>query len=464
MNNFKKIFILFLITFSLSGSKANSVPDSFADLANRLMPSVVNISTTQIIKTRPNQFPFQFPPGSPFEEMFRDFQRPTERKASSLGSGFIIDKKGIVITNNHVIDKAEDILVKVNSKEFKAKVIGADPYADLAVLKIESKENFVPVKFGDSDKARVGEWVVAIGNPFGLGGTVTSGIISARNRDIGMTRYDDFIQTDASINQGNSGGPLFNLNGEVIGINTAIIAPGQSGSIGIGFAIPSNAASIVIDQLIKFGETRRGWLGVRIQEVTKEIADVEKLKKPSGALVASVSEKSPADKAGLKAGDIILKFDGTKITTMRKLPKVVANTEVGKKVELEIWRDKKLIKKRLTLGRLESSADFKAADEPKEFSIESLKILVRGLTQTDIKQRELPANTKGALVIDLKDKSPLQGFVDVNEIILEVQKKPITPSTLNKSVERIVKSGEKTLLLTIINNNNRRRYIGVKIN
>ena len=194
------------------------------------------------------------------------------------------------------------------------------------------------------------------------------------------------------------------------------------------------------------------------------ISMIQKLKKPSGALVASVSEKSPADKAGLKAGDIILKFDGTKITTMRKLPKVVANTEVGKKVELEIWRDKKLIKKRLTLGRLESSADFKAADEPKEFSIESLKILVRGLTQTDIKQRELPANTKGALVIDLKDKSPLQGFVDVNEIILEVQKKPITPSTLNKSVERIVKSGEKTLLLTIINNNNRRRYIGVKIN
>ncbi len=464
MVNFKKIFILFLIAFFFSGSKANSIPDSFADLADRLMPSVVNISTTQIIKTRSNQFPFQFPPGSPFEEMFRDFQRPTERKASSLGSGFIIDKKGIVITNNHVIDKAEDIVVRVNSKEFKAKVIGADPYADLAVLKIESKENFIPVKFGDSDKARVGEWVVAIGNPFGLGGTVTSGIISARNRDIGMTRYDDFIQTDASINQGNSGGPLFNLKGEVIGINTAIIAPGQSGSIGIGFAIPSNAASIVIDQLIKFGETRRGWLGVRIQEVTKEIADVEKLKKPSGALVASVSEKSPADKAGLKAGDIILKFDGTKITTMRKLPKVVANTDVGKKVELEIWRDKKLIKKRLTLGRLESSADFKAADEPKEFTIESLKILVRGLTQADIKQRELPTNTKGALIIDLNDKSPLQGFVDVNEIILEVQKKPITPSTLNKSVERIIKSGEKTLLLTIINNNNRRRYIGVKIN
>ena len=207
--------------------------------------------------------------------MFKDFQRPTERKASSLGSGFIIDKKGIVVTNNHVIADAEDIVVKVNSKEYKAKVLGSDPYADLAVLKINSSDNFVPVMFGNSDKARVGDWVVAIGNPFGFSGTVTSGIISARNRDINLTRYDDFIQTDASINQGNSGGPLFNLKGEVIGINTAIIAPGQTGSIGIGFAIPSNAASTVIDQLVKYGETRRGWLGVRIQEVTKEIAEVE---------------------------------------------------------------------------------------------------------------------------------------------------------------------------------------------
>ena len=238
------------------------------------------------------------------------FKDQTERKASSLGSGFIINKNGTVITNNHVIQNAEDILVKVGNKEFSAKVIGADPYSDLAVLKMNTSEKFTPVNFGDSDKARVGDWVVAIGNPFGLGGTVTSGIISARNRDINLTRYDDFIQTDASINQGNSGGPLFNLNGEVIGINTAIIAPGQAGSIGIGFAIPSNAASNVIDQLLEYGETRRGWLGVRIQEVSKEIAEVEKLKKPEGALVASVGENSPAKKAGLKAGDIILEFDG----------------------------------------------------------------------------------------------------------------------------------------------------------
>ena len=226
-----------------------------------------------------------------------------------------------MVTNNHVIANAEDIIVRVDDKEYSAKVLGADPYADIAVLKIkDSNANFATVNFGDSDKARVGDWVVAIGNPFGLGGTVTSGIISARNRDINLTRYDDFIQTDASINQGNSGGPLFNLKGEVIGINTAIIAPGQSGSIGIGFAIPANAASNIIDQLIQYGETRRGWLGVRIQEVTKEIAEVENLKKPKGALVASVGEKSPADKAGIKAGDIILEFDGKEIETMRKLP------------------------------------------------------------------------------------------------------------------------------------------------
>ena len=345
MTNFKKIFSIFISFYLIIHieSKASNTPESFADLAEKLMPSVVNISTTQTVRTTTNQFPFQFPPGSPFEDMFKEFQRPTERKASSLGSGFIIDKKGTVITNNHVIANAEDILVRVNDKEYTAKVLGSDPYADIAVLKINSKDEFKPVSFGDSDKARVGDWVIAIGNPFGLGGTVTSGIISARNRDINLTRYDDFIQTDASINQGNSGGPLFNLKGEVVGINTAIIAPGQTGSIGIGFAIPANAASTVIDQLVKYGETRRGWLGVRIQEVTKEIADVEKLKKPSGALIASVGEGSPADKAGLKEGDIVLEFDGKEIETMRQLPKVVAATAVGKSVEIKIWRNKKLI-------------------------------------------------------------------------------------------------------------------------
>ena len=431
------------------------------------MPSVVNISTTQTIKTQSSPFP-QFPPGSPFGDMFKEFGRPTERKASSLGSGFIIKENGMVITNNHVIAGADDILVKVNSKEYKAKVIGADPYMDIAVLKMETKDKFKPVGFGNSDKARVGDWVVAIGNPFGLGGTVTSGIISARNRDIGMTRYDDFIQTDASINQGNSGGPLFNLKGEVVGINTAIIAPGQSGSIGIGFAIPSNAASKVIDQLINYGETRRGWLGVRIQEVTTEIAEAVDLKKAEGALVASVGEKSPADKAGVKAGDIILKFDGKKIDTMRALPKVVANTEVGKNVEVQIWRNKRLISKKLKLGRLESSEEFKEKKskqkKTEEFEIEKLKITVRDLNKKDISSRNLKIN-KGVVITEISSKSPLSGQLNINDIIIEAKRTPITKSSdLKDLVDKIFKQGDKNLLLSIIDNNNRRRYIGVKLN
>jgi len=467
MRFFKKIFLLIVVLNFLTFN-AYAVPDSFANLAEKLMPSVVNIATTQTVKTSTNQFPFQFPPGSPFGEMFKDFDRPTERKASGLGSGFIIKDDGIVITNNHVIANAEDILVRVGEKEYKAKLLGADPYMDIAVLKMETKDKFKTVKFGDSDTARVGDWAVAIGNPFGLGGTVTAGIISARNRDINLTRYDDFIQTDASINQGNSGGPLFNLKGEVIGINTAIIAPGQSGSIGIGFAIPANAASNVIDQLIEFGETKRGWLGVRIQEVTKEIAEVEKLKKPAGALVASVGQNSPAEKAGIKAGDIILEFDGKKIDTMRTLPKVVANTKVGKSVELKVWRNKKSISKRLTLGRLESSEEFKEKKTKvvkKEKEIETLKITVRDITSEDIVSRNLTKNTKGAVIVDIANRSPLTNLLSINDIIIEVQKNPVKNSIdLDKLVDGIFKKGEKTLLLTIINNNNRRRYLGVKIN
>ena len=443
MRIFKKFIIVLLISSFSSNISANTRPDSFADLAEKLMPSVVNISTTQTIRTtNNNQFPFQFPPGSPFEDMFKEFQRPTERKASSLGSGFIIKKEGVVVTNNHVIANAEDIIVRIGDKEYKAEVLGSDPYADVAVLKIkDSKNDFEVVEFGDSDKARVGDWVVAIGNPFGLGGTVTSGIISARNRDINLTRYDDFIQTDASINQGNSGGPLFNLKGEVIGINTAIIAPGQAGSIGIGFAIPANAASNIIDQLIKYGETRRGWLGVRIQEVTKEIAEVENLKKPSGALVASVGEKSPADKAGIKAGDIILEFDGKKIDTMRKLPKVVASTDVGKSVTLKIWRNKKT----------------------KDLDVDTLKITVRDLNSDDIKSRNLNKSLKGAVIVEISKRSPVAGLLNVNDVIIEIQKKKIQRIDNLDNLIKKVKDKGQPLYLTIINNNNQRRYLGVKL-
>ena len=399
--------------------------------------------------------------------MFKEFGTPQERQSSALGSGFIIDEKGILVTNNHVIEGAEDIVVQVNGeKKFKAKVIGADPLSDIAVLKIESKEKFLPVRFGDSDKARIGDWVIAIGNPFGLGGTVTSGIISARNRSIGLSRYEDYIQTDASINSGNSGGPLFDMNGNVIGINTAIL--GRSGNVGIGFSIPSNSAKIVIDQLIEFGETKRGWLGVRIQDVTKEIADVEKLDEPRGALVASVAPNSPSEKAGVKSGDIILEFNGEKIKQMKELPIIVARTEVGKKVKVKIWRNKKEIIKTITLGRLETSEDFKISEKkeelPKETLIENLKIKVRKLSDQDIKTRNLPNQTNGLVITSIEKNSPLTGSIEVNSIILEAQKKKIrNVEDLNQALKQVLNSNQKTILLVIYNSQNQKRYIGVKL-
>ena len=468
MKKFKLVILTFILAFSFSiNSNSKTVPASFADLAEKLMPSVVNISTTQTVTTTANPFPFQFPPGSPFEDMFKEFGTPQERKSSALGSGFIIDEKGIVVTNNHVIQDAEDIIVRVNGdEEYKAKVIGADPLSDIAVLQLETKDKFTPVAFGDSDKARIGDWVIAIGNPFGLGGTVTSGIISARNRSIGLSRYEDYIQTDASINSGNSGGPLFDMNGDVIGINTAIL--GRNGSIGIGFSIPANSAKIVIDQLIEFGETKRGWLGVRIQDVTQEIADVEKLDEPRGALVASVAENSPSEKGGIKAGDIILEFNGVRINQMKELPAIVAKTKVGTKVRVKVWRNKKEIIKNILLGRLETSDDFKVSEKKPELSkdiiIEDLKITVRKLTKDDIKSRKLPNQTSGLVVTKIGNTSPLQKSIEANSIIVEAQKiKVRSAKDLEKIVKDVLRSNQKTILLAIYNNQNQRRYIGVKL-
>ena len=469
MNKIRKLLIIvFSITFVMQAS-AKDAPGSFADLAERLMPSVVNISTTTTVTTNDNPFPgFKFPPGSPFEDMFKEFGTPQTRKSAALGSGFIIDKKGIVITNNHVIQDSEDIVVRVGGdKEYKATIIGADPLSDIAVLQIVSKEKFIPVKFGDSDKSRIGDWVIAIGNPFGLGGTVTAGIISARNRSIGLSRYEDYIQTDASINSGNSGGPLFDMNGDVIGINTAIL--GKSGSIGIGFSIPSNNAKKVVDQLIEFGETKRGWLGVRIQVVTKEIADVEKLGDPRGALVASVAEKSPSDKAGIKAGDIILEFDGTKINEMKELPIIVAQTEVGKTVDVKVWRNKKEIIKKIKLGRLETSSDFKeekketVPEKPEISEIKSLKIIARLLNKKDIEQRKLPNQTTGLVITNIGKNSPVN-YLNLGDVIVEAQKKKIKSiKDLEDIVNKALKSDQKTILIVIYNNQNQRRYIGVKL-
>ena len=469
MEKIKIIILAIFFSLSISNqSNSKPVPESFADLAEKLMPSVVNISTSTTVVSKNNPLPFQFPPGSPFEDMFKEFGTPQERKSAALGSGFIIDQKGIVVTNNHVIQDAEDIIVRVNGdQEFKAKVLGADPLMDIAVLQLETDEKFIPVAFGDSDKARIGDWVIAIGNPFGLGGTVTAGIISARNRSIGLSRYEDFIQTDASINSGNSGGPLFDMDGNVIGINTAIL--GRNGSIGIGFSIPSNSAQLVINQLLEFGETKRGWLGVRIQDVTKEIADVESLDKPRGALVASVAENSPSDKAGIKSGDIILEFNGKKINQMKELPAIVAKTQVGKNVEVKIWRDKKAIIKNVILGRLETSEDFKISEKQKplnqENEIENLKIKVRVLNKEDIKSRKLPNQTTGLVITSIANNSPFKNTtLSVDDIILEAQKKRIkSVDDLRDITKQVLQSNQKTILLAIYTTQNQKRYIGVKL-
>ena len=344
----------------LPGSKDH--PGSFADLAEKLLPSVVNISSTQKA-VDPGDFPEMphFPPGSPFEDFFEEFM---ERRGegmplippASLGSGFIIDaEKGYVVTNYHVIKDADQVRITLHDDTtLDAEIVGRDEKTDLAVLQVKPTKPLTAVPFGDSDKLRVGDWILAIGNPFGLGGTVTAGIISARQRDIQSGPYDDYIQTDASINRGNSGGPMFDLEGNVIGINTAIFSP-SGGSVGIGFAIPSSLAKPVIMQLIEFGKTRRGWLGVRIQNVTDEIAESLGLSETTGALIASVTATGPAEVAGLQAGDIILEFDGKPINAMRTLPRAVAETPIGKKVKLTYWLDGKKAETSVAIGEMEKA-------------------------------------------------------------------------------------------------------------
>jgi serine protease Do len=482
MKNFfyktKVVFIVFvsLILLVPSYSFSKGAPDSFADLADKLMPSVVNIAATRVVEARTQSpFPFQFPPGSPFEDFFKEFNQqqgaPQKRKSTALGSGFVISQDGIVITNNHVIQGAEGILVKfTDGKEYEAKLVGTDPVSDIAVLKIQSSNKFKPVALGDSGKSRVGDWVLAIGNPFGLGGTVTSGIISAINRDINMGRYDNFIQTDASINQGNSGGPLFNMNGEVVGINTAIFSQ-SGGSVGIGFAIPANFAKNVIEQLRKYGETRRGWLGVRIQEVTKEIADSLGMKEEMGALVADVNEKSPAKKAGIKEGDVIIEFNGIKIDTMRKLPKVVGEAPVGKEATLKIWRDKKVVNKTIILGRLEDTDEFKTKSSPPKSEkkddvlLKSLGAKVRDITSQDVSARKLPTGKNGVIVQEIDAEGALaDSTVQVGDVIVALQNnKIVNAADFANKIKKLISSGNKSLLLTVIDSQNRSRYVGVKI-
>lgn len=449
-------------------------PETIADVAEKVIDAVVNISTSQSAEARgggnnnaPQATP-QLPPGSPFEEFFEEFfknrrgqdggQAPnrTPRRVNSLGSGFVIDPSGIVITNNHVIAEADDITVIFNNgTRLKAEVIGRDQKTDLAVLQVKSPTPLKAVKFADSDKVRLGEWVIAIGNPFSLGGTVTAGIVSARNRDINSGPYDNYIQTDASINRGNSGGPLFNLDGDVIGINTAIISP-SGGSIGIGFAVPSKTATAVIDQLRQYKEVRRGWLGVKIQQVTDEIAESLNIKPARGALVAGIDDKGPAKPAGIEAGDVIIKFDGKDVKEMRDLPRIVADTAVGKAVEVIIVRKGKEEKKTVTLGRLEDEkpqpASVKSAP-PEEKSVvqKSLGLNLAGITPELRTRYKIKESVKGVVItgVDASSVAADKRLVAGSVIVAIEQEQVGSPQDVQTKVDALKKAGKKTALLLV---------------
>lgn len=448
----------FFLFFTVSIANSSSVPESFADLAEKLSPSVVNISTTTVIEQKSREMP-SFPPGSPFEDFFKQFEKPggKKRKAQSLGSGFIIDKSGYIITNNHVIDNAEKIMVILyDDTSFEATVVGKDPKTDVALLKINPKKTkLTAVKFGDSNKLRVGDWVMAIGNPFGFGGTVTAGIVSARGRNLSGS-YDDYIQTDASINRGNSGGPLFDMNGNVVGINTAIFSQ-SGGSVGIGFAVSSNLAKQVTDQLKQYGRTKRGWLGVLIQEISKEIADSLGMKSVKGALVSSATEGGPAQKAGVKTGDVILKFNGIDIDTMKELPKVVAGTPVGKSVPLVILRNGKKITLNVVLGELElaekenlitkSSGNKKS----KSKTFEKLGFVAEELSKSNIEKFKLKKIKAGILISSVKEGSVAQeaGLLPGMVIVRVGQIEVNSIDVIEDAIKNAIKQKRKAILLLV---------------
>src|SRR5664279_2308424 len=442
-------------------------PDGIADVAEAVIDAVVNISTKQTVEMNTTAMP-QLPPGSPFEEFFDEFFKnrqgqggpggsQTPRRVNSLGSGFIIDASGLVVTNNHVISDADEISVILNDGSIlKAEIVGRDTKTDLALLRVKPVKPLKAVKFGDSDKLRLGEWVIAIGNPFSLGGTVTAGIVSARNRDIQSGPYDNYIQTDAAINRGNSGGPLFNLNGEVIGVNTAIISP-SCGSIGIGFAVPSKTALAVIDQLRQFKEVRRGWLGVRIQQVTDEIADSLSIKPARGALIAGIDDKGPAKPAGIEPGDVIVKFDGQDIKEMRDLPKIVAETPVGKDVEVTIIRKGNEEKKIVKLSRLEDEKQ--AALSPKKYGAEEKTVVKKALgldlanlTDELRKKHNIKDKVKGVLITGVDaNSSAAEKRLSPGMVIAEVQQQPVgSADELQQRIEKLKKDGKKAVVLLVV--------------
>jgi serine protease Do len=466
-------------------------PDGIADIAEKVIDSVVNISTSQSVEAKGGgggrEAMPQLPPGSPFEEFFDDFfknrrggspkggdksgEMQPPRKTNSLGSGFIIDAAGVVVTNNHVIADADEINVIMNDgTKIKAELVGVDKKTDIAVLKFKPVKPVSAVKFGDSDKLRLGEWVIAIGNPFSLGGTVTAGIVSARNRDINTGPYDSYIQTDAAINRGNSGGPLFNLDGEVVGVNTLIISP-SGGSIGIGFAVPSKTVAGVVDSLRQFGELRRGWLGVRIQQVTDEIAESLNIKPARGALIAGVEDKGPAKPAGIEPGDVVVKFDGKDIKEPKDLSRVVADTAVGKEVDVVIIRKGVEETRKVTLGRLEDT------DKAVPASAKTPELTEKPVTQKalgldlatlskDLRTRyKIKDSIKGVIITNVDGNSDAADKrLSPGEVIVEVAQEAVSNAAdVKKRVDQLKKDGKKSILLLVSNADGELRFVALSV-
>ena len=470
-------------TFSplaLPAAHARPAPDSFADLAEGLLDSVVNISTSQNAPAQKEVTPPKVPEGSPFEEFFDEFfnkrngpsgPQQRQRKQSSLGSGFVVDASGVVVTNNHVIDGADEITVNFpDGTKLTAELVGKDAKTDIAVLRVKPTKPLKAVKFGDAQGLRVGDWVLAIGNPFGLGGSVSAGIVSARDRNINSGPYDNFIQTDAAINRGNSGGPLFNMNGEVVGINTAIISP-SGGSIGIGFSVPANTAQPVVDQILKYGETRRGWIGVRIQQVTDDIAEslgVSGTEK--GALIAGVNDDGPAAKGGIEVGDVVLKFDGKSVRDVRDLPRIVADTPIDREVEVVLLRKGKQETRKLTVGRLEEAEPKNAAlkaptptEEPKTGA--ALGLQFSSVTDELKTKFQLKPDAKGVVVTGVDDGSNAQEKnIQPGDMLVEVAQETVqTPTDVAARIEALKKEGKKTALLLLANRQGDVRFVAVSI-
>lgn len=460
------VLVLALLLVQTLAAVARGPMDSFADLAERLSPAVVNITTTTNVAGREQPVMPRAPRGSPLEELFPDLfgpqgqdNRRSQRRANALGSGFIVSEDGFIVTNNHVIDGADEIQIELFSGEFlDAELIGTDPKTDIALLKVENEGALPFVSFGDSDLARVGDWVLAIGNPLGQGFSVSAGIISARNRELRGT-YDDYIQTDAAINKGNSGGPLFNIEGEVIGVNTAIISP-TGGSIGLGFSMSSNVVTRVVDQLKEFGETRRGWLGVRIQDVDEDVAEALGLDKVAGALISDVPE-GPAAEAGIQAGDVIIAFDGREVEDTRELVKAVGFAPVGKAVEVVVFRDGKTRTLEVVLGRREDAERNEVV--PALQSPASREQELMGMTLSDVTEElrnrlGLGGAEQGVIVLEIDESSDAYDKgIRQGDVIAEVGQKPVSSARdAVEALEAARDAGRKSVLLLVRRDGNPR--------